>query len=186
MKDDTGTNLSESIINLGMSNLDAYSVDQCTCHNTGVDGVVTAEHESTVKSTVRSVSSFVEATWTQNKRRKTEPIDAFYAPASMQEDAPHTIDDNPRRKDLLSEEYCPKTILESFILSDSKEVVAQLVTNRNQVEELDQIEKHNLIEGSESPPKLKDEEVLVLLLYILKIFQIALGHVNTFGGIFFI
>lgn len=131
------------------------------------------EHQIEEKSKTRgSFSSFMEGSWTLNKRRKIGPVETQSASPDFKEVALYTMNNDSMSSDLLGEEHRPKAIPESQNLLISEEDVSQLIVSGDQVE-MDQTEEPNVKMGSELSPKVPMEEVFGFLFCIVKSFRLT-------------
>lgn len=124
----------------------------------------------------RGSSSFgLEDSWPQHKRRKIEGqlTGVLSASPSLREEGLKLINRDSISESLNGAEDNPNAVLESqhFSLSDEEDV-QQLDISKSLLEEMHQNEEGHMIEGSESSPRMQVEEVLVFLLYNLKLFRL--------------
>ncbi|XP_021827779.1 uncharacterized protein LOC110768360 [Prunus avium] len=110
------------------------------------------------KSKGRSLSSSMEGSWPQHKRRKIEHLSSS---RDLIEKVFHTFNRDSICGNLGSVAHSPKAILESQGLSISPEDVVKSIVSRSPVEESHQNEDHQMIERSESSPKahMKEGEI---------------------------
>lgn len=175
--DETKGNLVQQIIDSGISqSRNADSLGRCMHEEKHVVCSKSTEDQIAKNAMPRGSFSFgLEDSWPQHKRRKIEGqlTDVLSASPSLREEGLKLINRDSIRESLNGAEDNPNAVLESqhFSLSDEEDV-AQLDTSKILLEEMHQNEEGHMIEGSESSPRMQVEEVLVFLLYILKLFRL--------------
>jgi hypothetical protein len=175
--DETKGNLVQQIIDSGISQY--QNADSLRRHMHEEKHVVcskSTEDKIAKNAMPRGSFSFgLEDSWPQHKRRKIKGqlTDVLSASPSLSEEGPKLINRDFITESLNAAEDNPNAFLEAlhFSLSDEEDV-AQLDISKDLLEDMHQNEEGHMIEGSESSPRMQVEEVLVFLLYILKLFRL--------------
>lgn len=159
-KDRSMGNLTRSSANSDMSRHHTIEPLERSIHeDTGIDCSQSTQDQIAAKSAAKT--SFVGGSSSRNKRKRSDLHDTLSNSPGTKENTVLPVNEACEGRDSLTEEHSPRDNLESQDLQLSLEDVVQSVISMSQVEDLPQIEGHNIPEGFKSSPKLQVEAVFL-------------------------